>query len=79
MPAQTAADGAETTLAEQPMASADEAGDATITFTSPGWHRIKAIAAGALRSNRIDVCVCAPGQARLEGQTELDAVTTAPR
>ncbi len=63
VPVQTAADGAETTLAEQPLASADEAGDATITFTSPGWHRIKAIAAGALRSNRIDVCVCAPGQA----------------
>ncbi len=63
VPVQTAADGAETALAEQPLASADEAGDATITFTSPGWHRIKAIAAGALRSNRIDVCVCAPGQA----------------
>jgi hypothetical protein len=40
-------------------------GTATITFETPGWHRIKAtaLAAGvetAIRSNRLDVCVPAP-------------------
>jgi hypothetical protein len=40
-------------------------GSATITFDTPGWHRIKATAltAGgetAIRSNRLDVCVPAP-------------------
>jgi hypothetical protein len=40
-------------------------GKASITFTTPGWHRIKAtdFAAGvenAVRSNRLDVCVPAP-------------------
>jgi hypothetical protein len=40
-------------------------GKASITFTSPGWHRIKAtdFTAGVesvIRSNRLDVCVPAP-------------------
>lgn len=40
-------------------------GTATITFTTPGWHRIKAtdFAAGVesvIRSNRLDVCVPDP-------------------
>jgi hypothetical protein len=40
-------------------------GTATITFDTPGWHRIKATAAAAgketsIRSNRLDVCVPAP-------------------
>jgi hypothetical protein len=40
----------------------DSAGRASIVFTEPGWHRIKAtrVSAGAetaIRSNRIDVCV----------------------
>jgi hypothetical protein len=40
-------------------------GTATITFTTPGWHRIKAtdFAAGVesvIRSNRLDVCVPQP-------------------
>jgi hypothetical protein len=40
-------------------------GQASITFTEPGWHRIKAtdFAAGAevaIRSNRLDVCVPQP-------------------
>jgi hypothetical protein len=40
-------------------------GTATITFDTPGWHRIKAtdLSAGvetAVRSNRLDVCVPAP-------------------
>jgi hypothetical protein len=40
-------------------------GTATITFDTPGWHRIKATALSAgvetaIRSNRLDVCVPAP-------------------
>jgi hypothetical protein len=40
-------------------------GTATITFDSPGWHRIKAteVTGGeetAIRSNRLDICVPAP-------------------
>jgi hypothetical protein len=40
-------------------------GSATITFKTPGWHRIKATALNAgeetvVRSNRLDVCVPAP-------------------
>lgn len=37
-------------------------GSAAITFTAPGWHRIKADKPGAIRSNRLDVCVRAPGE-----------------
>jgi sRNA-binding protein len=42
-------------------------GKATITFTTPGWHRIKATVPGAteeeaIRSNRLDVCVPALGE-----------------
>ena len=44
-------------------------GKASITFTTPGWHRIKAGTPldeegeeEAIRSNRIDVCVPAPGE-----------------
>lgn len=43
----------------------DADGEASITFTTPGWHRIKATDAGAgedaaIRSNRLDVCVPQP-------------------
>jgi hypothetical protein len=43
-------------------------GKASITFTQPGWHRIKATAVNgkgeedAIRSNRLDVCVPIEGQ-----------------
>jgi hypothetical protein len=45
----------------------DSHGKASITFTTPGWHRIKATVPGAteegaIRSNRLDVCVPAVGQ-----------------
>ncbi len=35
----------------------DKEGKATVTFSSPGWHRLKATASGAIRSNRLDICV----------------------
>jgi hypothetical protein len=49
----------------------DSHGKASITFTTPGWHRIKATVPatgpgateeGAIRSNRLDVCVPAAGK-----------------
>jgi hypothetical protein len=48
-------------------ATTDVEGKASITFAEPGWHRIKAGAPlnpseeEAIRSNRLDVCVPAPG------------------
>jgi hypothetical protein len=59
-------------------------GRTSITFTTPGWHRIKATVPGAagkeeavFRSNRIDVCVeGGPGPA-LEGATECSQLPLA--
>lgn len=46
----------ETGSAEAVTTDAD--GEASITFSTPGWHRIKAQEeAGLIRSNRLDVCV----------------------
>ncbi len=69
----------------------DGAGKATISYTEPGWHRIKATvggegAEGAIRSNRLDICVTGgvPTKA-LEGATSCgelpaaDQVRVAPR
>jgi hypothetical protein len=66
-PVKTAANGfeqIETASAETVTTNAQ--GKASITFTRAGWHRIKATvvkdgAEGALRSNRLDVCVPAEG------------------
>lgn len=77
VPVATEPDGAETPLTEQPLATSSEQGDAAVTFTAPGWHRLMAVAAGALRSNRIDVCVCAPGAAGC-GPVPIEDVTRAP-
>ena len=63
-PVQTSVKGfekVETTSPETVTTNAD--GKASITFTTPGWHRIKATAVNtggeedAIRSNRLDVCV----------------------
>ena len=35
----------------------EAAGNAVVEFSTPGWHRLKATASGALVSNRLDVCV----------------------
>ena len=62
VPVQTAANGAERTLTESPQGVKTNAeGRASIVFTTGGWHRIKAVAAGTIRSNRLDVCVPAEG------------------
>jgi hypothetical protein len=68
-PAHTAPNGFERIETESsPMAVTDAQGKASVTFTTPGWHRIKATVVtpqgmeGAVRSNRLDVCVPAEGQ-----------------
>jgi hypothetical protein len=65
-PVSTAADGVETVQPSAPGA-VTTAGDGTadLTFDALGWHRIKADAGagGAIRSNRLDVCVVSsPGE-----------------
>ncbi|HTZ65138.1 MAG TPA: hypothetical protein VMB51_13620 [Solirubrobacteraceae bacterium] len=63
-PVQTAPNGFETPLVEAPGAvKTDGEGKVSLTFTTSGWHRIMAAAAGDVRSNRLDVCVPAPGEA----------------
>ncbi len=65
-PVSTSSEGYETVEASSPEAVGTAAdGSASITFSTPGWHRIKATAVGgggetAIRSNRIDVCVPEP-------------------
>lgn len=50
----------------------DSEGKTSVTFTEPGWHRIKATVGepgseSVVRSNRLDVCVPGGGGASLEG------------
>ena len=62
-PVLTAANGFERPLVEAPEAeTTDTEGNASLTFTTTGWHRIMAVVPDTVRSNRIDVCVPAPGQ-----------------
>jgi hypothetical protein len=71
-PVQTAANGFETIDGESSeTVQTDAQGEATISFTTPGWHRIKASASGAIRSNRLDVCV-PPAGASGCGQAPAD-------
>jgi uncharacterized protein DUF4430 len=61
----------------------DPAGKTSITFTTPGWHRIKATVAGAggestVRSNRLDVCV-PPAGPPLEGASGCGELPAADR
>ncbi|OJU81866.1 MAG: hypothetical protein BGO11_17185 [Solirubrobacterales bacterium 70-9] len=70
---ETAAPGAQTT---------NSAGKATVSFATPGWHRIKATIGApglesAIRSNRLDVCIEGGGGATLEGATDCDELPIA--
>jgi hypothetical protein len=61
-PLRTAPNGFETVEAgNATSATTGSDGSATLTFAVPGWHRLKATAGGAFRSNRLDVCVTAAG------------------
>jgi hypothetical protein len=58
-------------------------GKATLEFTEPGWHRIKATAfnaegAEAVRSNRLDVCAPAVGASTCPNPFPEDRVRTPP-
>lgn len=55
----TAANGFQTPASTGPVTDAD--GLVSLTFDTPGWHRVKAVKDGFVRSNRLDVCVPATG------------------
>ncbi|MDO9409037.1 hypothetical protein [Patulibacter sp.] len=57
-PVITAANGAQTVASTDPATVvSDAAGRATLSWTTPGWKRIKAEGTGFVRSNRLDICV----------------------
>jgi hypothetical protein len=61
----------------------DAEGKAQITFTTAGWHRIKATVPGAaqeeaIRSNRLDVCVPAMGRSDCGALPAEDQVRVPP-
>ena len=85
-PVQTSAKGFEQIDTESPETVQTNAeGEASITFTKPGWHRIKATAVNAsgeedaIRSNRMDVCVPAQGATGCGAPPTEDLVRTPPR
>jgi hypothetical protein len=58
-------------------------GKAQVTFTTPGWHRIKATVPGvgeeaAIRSNRLDVCVLGAGETSCGAAPVEDTVRVPP-
>lgn len=84
-PVHTAANGFEKIETESsPMVVTDAQGKASITFTQPGWHRIKATVVTpqgmevAVRSNRLDVCVPPDGQSTCGEPPAEDRVRTPP-
>jgi hypothetical protein len=58
----------------------DSSGEATLSWSTPGWQRVKAAAPNSIRSNRLDICVtpCGPPpadtQVRAAGPTTTDNV-----
>lgn len=84
-PVRTAANGFEMIETESSLTVVTDAqGKASITFTKPGWHRIKATVVTpqgmevAVRSNRLDVCVPQEGQSACEEPPAEDRVRTPP-
>ncbi len=84
-PVHTAANGFEKIETESsPTVVTDAQGKASIAFTKPGWHRIKATVVTpqgmevAVRSNRLDVCVPPEGQSVCEEPPAEDQVRTPP-
>jgi hypothetical protein len=87
-PVTTGANGFETVdLGSTEAVTTNAEGKATLTFTTPGWHRLKAGAPidsetgeeEAIRSNRIDVCVPAAGETGCGEPPAEDRVRTPPR
>ncbi len=84
-PVHTASNGVEKIETESSASIVTDAqGKAGITFTKPGWHRIKATvvvsqgAEVAVRSNRLDVCVPPEGQSACGESPAEDRVRTPP-
>jgi hypothetical protein len=83
-PVQTSAKGFERIETTDPATQITDAeGRASITFTEPGWHRIKASAfnaegEAAIRSNRLDVCVPLSGASGCGSPPAEDDVRMAP-
>jgi hypothetical protein len=86
-PVETNAKGFEKVVTGSPEAKkTDSNGRASITFDTPGWHRIKATVPpghgeteeAAFRSNRIDVCVPASGQTDCGALPAEDQVRVPP-
>jgi Domain of unknown function (DUF4430) len=84
-PVHTAANGFERVESESsPTVVTDAQGKASITFATPGWHRIKATVVTpqgievAVRSNRLDVCVSPKGQSTCDEAPGEDQVRTPP-
>jgi hypothetical protein len=82
-PVRTSAKGFEEVETESPeTVTTGSNGMASITFTEPGWHRIKATAVNgkgeedAIRSNRLDVCVPAEGESGCGEPPAEDQVRT---
>jgi len=86
-PVSTSPEGFEMVQVESPeVVSTNSEGKASITFTTPGWHRIMAGTPldekgeeAAIRSNRLDVCVPAPGESGCGAPPVEDEIRTPPR
>jgi hypothetical protein len=86
-PVSTSEKGLETVQIESPeTVTTNSEGKASITFTTPGWHRIEAgtelNAKGeekAIRSNRLDVCVQAVGETGCGELPAEDQIRTLPQ
>ncbi len=85
-PVATSERGVETPELDSPASVATDAeGGASITFTTPGWHRIMAGSAevegeeAAVRSNRLDVCVPAAGESGCGSPPLEDDVRVLPQ
>jgi hypothetical protein len=64
--------------------TSDAQGKASVSYTEPGWHRVKATvgtpgAETAIRSNRIDICVEGSGGAILEGASNCGELPAADK
>jgi hypothetical protein len=78
-PVSTDAAGDETALSADPAAVTTAAdGSAAVSFDTAGWHRLKALAGGYVRSNRLDVCVGACGAPPADTQVREPVATPTP-
>lgn len=60
----------------------DAEGKTGVSFTEPGWHRVKATVGSpgsesVIRSNRLDICVSGSGGEPLEGARDCDELPAA--